>query len=164
LCNGCMSFQFPISSPCPFEKDKGVGFGSFYCGLTLHELGGLCMHVFFVFWWRVKHCWKYKNDPKKDQKTLCHYNPSYLQPLSQKHVKPFANPPHLCVKFLNECCLSEWIYIIKWCSLQWSFKYFDYLVMPRGYLHLWGTYYTNYFIITDVFEYDFHKFNGMVIL
>jgi hypothetical protein len=30
-----MSSQFPISSPYLFEKDKGVGFGSFYCGCTL---------------------------------------------------------------------------------------------------------------------------------
>jgi hypothetical protein len=29
-----MPFQFPISSPCPFERNKGVGCGSFYCGCT----------------------------------------------------------------------------------------------------------------------------------
>jgi hypothetical protein len=29
-----MPFQLPISSPYPFEKDKGIGFGSFYCGCT----------------------------------------------------------------------------------------------------------------------------------
>jgi hypothetical protein len=27
-----MPSQFPISNPYLFEKDKGVGFGSFYCG------------------------------------------------------------------------------------------------------------------------------------
>jgi hypothetical protein len=31
-----MLFQFPISSPYLFEKDKGAGFGSFYCGHTFH--------------------------------------------------------------------------------------------------------------------------------
>jgi hypothetical protein len=30
-----MPFQFPISSRL-FEKDKGVGFGSFYCGHTFY--------------------------------------------------------------------------------------------------------------------------------
>ncbi len=30
-----MSFQFPISSPCPFERNKGVGSGSLYYGLAL---------------------------------------------------------------------------------------------------------------------------------
>jgi hypothetical protein len=30
VCNGCMPSQFPISSPCPFGRNKGVGFGSFY--------------------------------------------------------------------------------------------------------------------------------------
>ncbi len=40
LCNGCMPFQFPILSPYPFENDKGVGFGSFYCG---------CTHILFDF-------------------------------------------------------------------------------------------------------------------
>jgi hypothetical protein len=30
-----MPFQFPISSPCPFDMNKGVGCGSFYCGFTL---------------------------------------------------------------------------------------------------------------------------------
>jgi hypothetical protein len=30
-----MSSQFPISSPCPFERKKKVGCGSFYCGYTL---------------------------------------------------------------------------------------------------------------------------------
>jgi len=29
-----MPSQFPISSPCPFERDKGVGCGSFYFGRT----------------------------------------------------------------------------------------------------------------------------------
>jgi len=29
-----MPFQFPISSPCPFEKNKGVRCGSFYGGCT----------------------------------------------------------------------------------------------------------------------------------
>jgi hypothetical protein len=29
-----MPFQFPISSPYLFEKDKGVGFGSLYYGCT----------------------------------------------------------------------------------------------------------------------------------
>jgi hypothetical protein len=147
----------------PFWKGQRSWFW-FILLWTLHELSGLCMHVFLKFWWQVNHCWKWINDFKKDQKNLCHYNPSYLQPPSQRHVKPFANPPHLRVQFLNECCLSEWIYIIKWCSLQWSFKYFDYLVMPRGYIHLWGTYHTNYFIITNVFKHHFHKFNGMAIL
>jgi hypothetical protein len=28
--NGCMPSQFSISNPCPFGKNKGVGFGSFY--------------------------------------------------------------------------------------------------------------------------------------
>ncbi len=39
MCNGYMLSQFPISSPYPFENDKRVGFGSFYCGRTLlfHE-------------------------------------------------------------------------------------------------------------------------------
>jgi hypothetical protein len=30
-----MSSQFPISIPCPFEKKKRVGCGSFYYGHTL---------------------------------------------------------------------------------------------------------------------------------
>jgi hypothetical protein len=29
-----MSSQFPISSPCPFERNKGIGCGSFYCEPT----------------------------------------------------------------------------------------------------------------------------------
>jgi hypothetical protein len=29
-----MPFQFPISNPYPFKKDKGVELGSFYCGCT----------------------------------------------------------------------------------------------------------------------------------
>jgi hypothetical protein len=29
-----MSSQFPISSPCPFERNKGVGCNSLYCGLA----------------------------------------------------------------------------------------------------------------------------------
>ncbi len=29
-----MPFQFLISSPCPFERKKGVGCGSLYCGLA----------------------------------------------------------------------------------------------------------------------------------
>ncbi len=33
MCNGCMPSQFPISSPCPFEKNKGVGCNSLYYGL-----------------------------------------------------------------------------------------------------------------------------------
>jgi hypothetical protein len=36
-----MPSQFPISSPYPFEKDKGIGFGSFYCGCTHHEAHGI---------------------------------------------------------------------------------------------------------------------------
>jgi hypothetical protein len=32
-----MSSQFPISSPCPFEWNKGVVCGSFYCGPTQHQ-------------------------------------------------------------------------------------------------------------------------------
>jgi hypothetical protein len=39
-----MPSQFPISSPYPFEKDKGVGFGSFYYGHT-H------VHVYMIFSW-----------------------------------------------------------------------------------------------------------------
>jgi hypothetical protein len=30
-----MPSQFSISSPCPFERNKRVGCGSFYCGCTL---------------------------------------------------------------------------------------------------------------------------------
>jgi len=30
LNNGCMPSQFPISSPYPFERNKGVRCGSFY--------------------------------------------------------------------------------------------------------------------------------------
>jgi hypothetical protein len=33
-----MSSQFPISSPCPFERNKGVGCGSFYCGCTYFSI------------------------------------------------------------------------------------------------------------------------------
>jgi hypothetical protein len=29
--------QFPISSPCPFERNKGVGCGSFDCRHTLRS-------------------------------------------------------------------------------------------------------------------------------
>ncbi len=29
-----MPSQFPISSPCPFERNKGVGCGPFYCECT----------------------------------------------------------------------------------------------------------------------------------
>jgi len=29
-----MPSQFPISSPCPFERNKGVGSNSFYYGGT----------------------------------------------------------------------------------------------------------------------------------
>jgi hypothetical protein len=32
-----MQFQFPISSPCLFEKDKGIEVGSFYCGHTFYN-------------------------------------------------------------------------------------------------------------------------------
>jgi hypothetical protein len=38
LCNGYMPSQFPISSPCPFERNKEVGCGSFYCAHTLDDV------------------------------------------------------------------------------------------------------------------------------
>jgi hypothetical protein len=39
-----MSFQFPISSPCLFKRNKGVGCDSFYCG---------CTHIWYCIWNRV---------------------------------------------------------------------------------------------------------------
>jgi len=32
--HGYMPSQFLLSSPCPFERNKGVGCGSLYCGLA----------------------------------------------------------------------------------------------------------------------------------
>jgi hypothetical protein len=36
-----MPFQFPISSPYLFLKDKGIGFGSFYLDVPLLHRGGI---------------------------------------------------------------------------------------------------------------------------
>ncbi len=40
MCNGCEPFQFPISSPRPFEfeRNKGVGCGSLYYGLAHYQI------------------------------------------------------------------------------------------------------------------------------
>jgi len=37
-------FNFPISSPCPLKRNKGVGCGSFYCGCNP------CNIPYFFFW------------------------------------------------------------------------------------------------------------------
>ncbi len=38
MCSSCMPSQFSTSNPCPFKRNKGVGFGSLYCGCTHGQL------------------------------------------------------------------------------------------------------------------------------
>jgi hypothetical protein len=42
-----MQFQFPISSPYPFERNKGIGCGSFYYGHTPDDVWD---NLFQRFW------------------------------------------------------------------------------------------------------------------
>ncbi len=43
MCNGCMPSQFPISNPCPFERNNGVGCGALYRGFAQNGFSIWCI-------------------------------------------------------------------------------------------------------------------------